>query len=127
MERTYERPVTQIFSLQSDIARAIATQLEAPLSEGETAALDKPPTNNLEAYDFYLRAIAIPRLVNTPAEAVAMYERKIALLDQAVARDPAFVLAYCDLAQSHDRLYREKIATSGGEKGVDHRASRKRP
>jgi TolB-like protein/Flp pilus assembly protein TadD len=119
---SYERPVTQIFSLQSDIARAIATQLEAPLSEGETAALDKPPTNNLEAYDFYLRAIAIPRLVNTPAESVAMYERKIALLDQAVARDPAFVLAYCELAQAHDRLYQEKIATSAGERGVDHRA-----
>jgi eukaryotic-like serine/threonine-protein kinase len=119
---SYERPVTQIFSLQSDIARAIAAQLEAPLSAGETAALDKPPTNNLEAYDFYLRAIAIPRLVKSPAEAVAMYERKIALLDQAVARDPAFVLAYCELAQSHDRIYREKIASSGGEKAIDHRA-----
>lgn len=119
---SYERPVTQIFSLQSDIARAIAAQLEAPLSAGETAALDKPPTNNLEAYDFYLRAITIPRLVSSPAENVAMYERRIALLDQAVARDPAFVLAYCELAQSHDRVYREKIATSGGENGIDHRA-----
>src|SRR4029450_425076 len=67
---SYERPVTQIFSLQSEIARAIAAQLEAPLSAGETAALDVPPTNDLQAYDFYLRAIAIPRLVKTPAEAV---------------------------------------------------------
>jgi TolB-like protein/Flp pilus assembly protein TadD/predicted Ser/Thr protein kinase len=119
---SYERPVTQIFSLQSEIARAIAAQLEAPISAGETAALDVPPTNNLEAYDFYLRAIALPRLVRSPAESVAIYEQKIALLDQAVARDPAFVLAYCELAQSHDRLYREKIAISGGEKSIDHRA-----
>ena len=119
---SYERSVTQIFSLQSEIARAIAAQLETPLSPGETAALNTAPTNDLEAYDFYLRAIAIPRLVKSPAESVAMYERKIALLDQAVARDPQFVLAYCELAQSHDRVYREKIATSGGEKGIDHRA-----
>jgi len=119
---SYQRPVTQIFSLQSEIAHAIAAQLETPLSAGETAALDKPPTNNLEAYDFYLRAIAIPRLVSSPAENVAMYERRIALLDQAVAHDPAFVLAYCELAQSHDRVYREKIATSPGEKAIDHRA-----
>jgi len=119
---SYERPVTQIFSLQTEIARAIAARLEAPLSPGETAALEVPPTNDLEAYDFYLRAMAIPRLVKTPAENIAMYERKIALLDQAVARDPAFVLAYCELAQSHDRLYREQIAISGGETGIDHRA-----
>ena len=119
---SYERPVKEIFTLQSEIARAIAAQLEAPLSASETAALDVPPTNDLQAYDFYLRAIAIPRLVNSPAENVAMYERKIALFDQAVARDPKFVLAYCELAQAHDRVYREKIATSAGESSVDHRA-----
>ena len=119
---SYERPVSQIFALQNEIARAIAAQLEAPISASETAALDIPPTNDLEAYDLYLRAIAIPRLTNSPAENIAMHERRIALLDQAVARDPQFVLAYCELAQSHDRAYREKIATSGGEKGIDHRA-----
>jgi TolB-like protein/Flp pilus assembly protein TadD len=119
---SYERPVTQIFSLQSEIAHAIAAQLEARLSAGETAALDKPPTNNLEAYDFYLRAITIPSLVKDPVESVVMHERRIALLDQSVARDPSFVLAYCELAKEHDRLYREKIATSGGERSIDHRA-----
>jgi serine/threonine-protein kinase len=119
---SYERPVTQIFSLQTEIARAIAAQLEAPVSPGESAALDLPPTKDLEAYDLYLRAISIPRLSKGPAESVAMYERRIALLDQAVARDPTFVLAYCELAQSHDRVYREKIATSAEEKGIDHRA-----
>ena len=119
---SYERPTKDIFAVQTEIARAIAAQLEAPLSPAETAALDTPPTNDLEAYDFYLRAIAIPRLAKSPAESVALYERKIALLDQAVARDPKFVLAYCELAQSHDRVHREKIATSGGEKGIDHRA-----
>lgn len=119
---SYERPLKDIFALEGEIARAIAAQLQAPLSPGETAALDVPPTNDLEAYDFYLRAIAIPRLVKDPAESVATHERRIALLDQAVARDPKFVLAYCELAQAHDRLYREKIATSAEEKGIDHRA-----
>jgi TolB-like protein/Flp pilus assembly protein TadD/tRNA A-37 threonylcarbamoyl transferase component Bud32 len=119
---SYERPVTQIFALESDIARAIAAQLGVSVSQGEAAALDVPPTNDLQAYDFYLRAIAIPRLVGSPAENVAMYERRIALLDQAVARDPRFVLAYCELAQAHDRLYHEKIPTSLGESGIDHRA-----
>jgi eukaryotic-like serine/threonine-protein kinase len=119
---SYERPVKGVFTLQSEIARAIAAQLHAPLSPRETAALDIPPTNDLQAYDFYLRAIAIPGLVSSPAENVAMYQRKIALLDQAVARDPTFVLAYCELAQAHDLLYPDKIATSGGEGDVDHRA-----
>ena len=119
---SYERPVKDIFALQSEIARAIAAQLEAPLSPGETAALDVPPMNDLEAYDLYLRAIAIPRLVSSPAENVAMYQRKIALFDQAVARDPKFVLAYCELAQAHAGAYRAKIATSAGESGDDHRA-----
>jgi serine/threonine-protein kinase len=119
---SYERPVKDIFTLQSEIARAIAAQLEAPLSPGETAALDVPPTNDLQAYDLYLRAIAIPRLVKNPAENVAMYQKKIELFDQAVARDPKFVLAYCELTQAHDRVYHEKIQTSPGESGIDHRA-----
>jgi TolB-like protein len=111
---SYERPVTQIFSLQSEIAHAIAAQLDARISAGETAALDKPPTNNLEttillARDYHPEAGKVPPKTSP-------YERRIALLDQAVARDPAFVLAYCELAQSHDRIYREKIATSAGKR-----------
>jgi serine/threonine protein kinase/tetratricopeptide (TPR) repeat protein len=120
--QSYERPVTQIFSLESEIARAVAAELEAPLSAGESAALNIPPTDNLEAYDFYLRAKAVPGLAKDPAEDVANSERRIALLEQAVARDPKFVLAYCELARGHDRAYREKIAISGGEGGIDHRA-----
>lgn len=119
---SYERAAKDIFTLQSEIARAIAAQLEAPLSAGETAAMDIPPTNDLEAYDFYLRALALPRLVRDPVENIATHEQRIALLDQAVAHDPKFVLAYCALAQSHDILYREKGAALPGESSVDHRA-----
>lgn len=119
---SYERPVKDIFALQGEIARAIAAQLQTPLSPSEGAALDVPPTNDLQAYDLYLRAIAIPRLVKNPAENVAMYQKKIDLFNQAVARDPKFVLAYCELAQAHDRVYHEKLQTSPGESDIDHRA-----
>ena len=54
---TYERPMKDVFALQSEITQAVAVHLQARLSPNETAALDVPPTSNLEAYDLYLRGL----------------------------------------------------------------------
>src|SRR6184192_704576 len=53
---TYDRPLDDVFAIQSEIAKAIAAQLEAKLSPTEKAAIERPPTTNLVAYDHYLRA-----------------------------------------------------------------------
>src|SRR5438046_4082064 len=64
---TYERPMKDVFALQSEITQAVAARLKARLSPNETVALDEPPTADLRAYDLYLRAQAIDVLVNATA------------------------------------------------------------
>jgi TolB-like protein/Flp pilus assembly protein TadD len=119
---TYERPIKDVFALQSEITRAIATRLQTRLSPGETAALDIPPTIDLRAYDIYLRVLAIPRLVKDTAEQRRTLQQRIPLLDEAVARDPKFVLAYCELAKAYDGLYRTRRGARAEDRALDHRA-----
>jgi serine/threonine-protein kinase len=111
----YDRPLDDVFAIQSEIAKTIAEQLRAKLSPGEKAAIEQPPTINLEAYDLYNQAKAI---VATSAFG-AGFGDKLAeaarLLDQAVAKDPNFVSAYCNLAGVHDFIYFS---------GVDHTPAR---
>jgi serine/threonine protein kinase/Flp pilus assembly protein TadD len=118
----YARPIKDVFALQSEITRAVAARLQAHLSIGETTALDIPPTTDLRAYDLYLRAGAIDKLVKDVAERRSTTQQKIPLLEQALALDPKFVLAYCRLAEAHDILYREPRGAPAEEPSVDHRA-----
>src|SRR4029453_19275922 len=92
----YDRPLDDVFAIQSEIAKAIATQLKAKLSPAEKSVIEQPPTKNLIAYDRYLRAKKV-RAVQT-ARVPADMREETRLLDQAVAYDPTFLLAYCQLA-----------------------------
>ncbi|MEY2558101.1 MAG: hypothetical protein QOE34_1526 [Verrucomicrobiota bacterium] len=102
----YDRSLDDVFAMQSEIAKAIAAQLQITISPSEKAAIEQPPTVNLAAYDLYNRAHVLlasisygaPRLQENLIQAVY-------LLDEAVVRDPAFMLAYCELAGAHDYLY----------------------
>ncbi len=58
---TYQRPMKDVFALQSEITQAVAARLKTRLSPNETVALNEPPTADLRAYDLYLRAQAIER------------------------------------------------------------------
>jgi serine/threonine protein kinase/Tfp pilus assembly protein PilF len=111
----YDRPLDDVFAIQSEIAKTIAEQLRAKLSPGEKAAIEQPPTINLEAYDYYNQAKAI---IATSAFG-AGFGDKLAeaarLLEEAVTKDPNFVIAYCDLAGVHDFAYFS---------GVDHTPAR---
>jgi TolB-like protein/tRNA A-37 threonylcarbamoyl transferase component Bud32/Flp pilus assembly protein TadD len=100
----YDQDLANVFLTQSEIAQKIADQLEAKVSAVEKAAIKEPPTSDLIAYDFYLRAR--DRLL-TPFSSRAREELLYAadLLNQAVARDPSFFEAYCQLAYTHDQLY----------------------
>jgi tetratricopeptide (TPR) repeat protein len=100
---SYDRPLDDGFAIQSEIAKAIATQLKAKLSPAEKSAIEQPPTRNLIAYDRYLRAQKI-RAVQT-ARVPADMREETRLLDQAVSYDPTFLLAYCQLAQAGAYAY----------------------
>jgi len=119
---TYERPMKDVFALQSEITRAVAAHLQAGVSANEKTILDSPPTIDLRAYDLYLQARALSKELSDGATFFAAGKRAIALLDQAVKRDPNFVLAYCELAKWHDYLYFQRETAPPEEVTLDHRS-----
>src|ERR1700720_3123453 len=104
--QTYDRDLADVFAIQSEIAKAIADQLQAKLSPNEKKAIEQPPTTDLAAFDLYSRAKAL-RLSTITFNVLAKENllQAVELLNQAVARDPAFLLAWCELASNHDQLY----------------------
>ena len=102
---TYDRDLADVFTIQSEIAQTIVAQLQATISPQEKALIEERPTKDLAAYDFYLQAKElIDGYTNAPDPKVSLL-KAIRLLDDATARDPGFVLAYCYAARAHDLLY----------------------
>jgi serine/threonine protein kinase/tetratricopeptide (TPR) repeat protein len=101
----YDRKLEDIFALQSELAQTIAAQLKATLSTGEKAEIWRQPTQDLQAYDLYLRARAALRGEGgvIPRE---NWNVAVDLLDRAIARDPKFTLAYCLLNEAYVLEYR---------------------
>src|SRR6266851_1147837 len=106
--QTYDRDLADVFAIQSEIAQKIADQLQAKLSPKEKAAIEERPTKDLAAYDLYLRAkeLIYDGRVNV-SRARENDFTSVQLLEQAIARDPALLLAYCQLAFVHDDIYTE--------------------
>ena len=102
--QSYDRDLADVFAIQSEIAGAIAQQLAVQLSSDEKAQIAKPPTNDLVAYDLYLRARDLDDLFNDP-DAKASLLQGITLLEEAVRRDPKFLRAYCLMCETHLDLY----------------------
>ena len=96
-------------------------QLGVEISPDEKTALDEPPTTDPAAHDLYLRALMGPHLYAGPEEVRRGLTDKVALLDEAVERDPHFALAYCRLAQLHDEFKIASVGTNAQELTVDHR------
>src|SRR5207237_5869051 len=101
----YDRPLDDVFAIQSEVAQAIADQLNAKLSAAEKAAINQAPTTDLVAYDLYVRAEALRAATSFNARLKENLLEAARLLDQVVARDPTFFLAYCRLAEVHDLMY----------------------
>ncbi|HET9417854.1 MAG TPA: tetratricopeptide repeat protein [Chthoniobacterales bacterium] len=101
----YDRPLDDVFAIQSEIAKAVAAQLQAKLSPAEKAAIEQPPTADLIAYDRYLRSKKLLDQTSYDARTIDNTRQAIWLLEQAVAHDPKFYLAHCQLAWTHDALY----------------------
>jgi serine/threonine-protein kinase len=110
----YDRELADVFAIESEVAEQIVSQLKARLSPREKTAIQERPTSDIAAYDLYIRAKSLM--------ASAVYVRAgqnlidaAHLLEEAVARDPAFLLGYCRLASVHDQIY---LA------GIDHTPAR---
>jgi len=101
----YDRDLNDVFTLQSEIAQKITDQLGAEVSSTAKAAIEEPPTTDLVAYDQYLRAKDLVNGISFSTRAKEDLAQAVQLLDQAIARDPLFFDAYCELAGAHDRTY----------------------
>src|SRR6266498_2386702 len=114
--QTYDRDLADVFAIQSEIAKAIADQLQAKLSPNEKKAIEQPPTTDLAAFDLYSRAKSLLLTANFSSTGDPDVRKAIELLDEAVKRDPSFFDAYCQLAYAHEFLY--------GQTGSDHTPAR---
>src|SRR5438067_2810846 len=99
---TYDRRLTDIFLVESEVAKAIADQLQAKLTGREEQAIAAKPTNNPEAYDAYLRGLAYTlKTLPTPVNALGAQK----YLREAVRLDPKFALAWALLSIVDSRNY----------------------
>jgi TolB-like protein/class 3 adenylate cyclase/Tfp pilus assembly protein PilF len=101
----YDRKTSDVFAIQSEVAETIAGQLRAALSPAEKAAISVRPTGDLEAFDLFLQAKELIKTSQDTPNAKETLLRAIRLLDEAIARDGRFALAYCWAAIAHDNLY----------------------
>jgi len=99
---TYDRKLSDIFAVESEIAKGIAESLQATLTGGEEQALAANPTNNPEAHDAYLRALAFEARGNYSEDALF---KAIGYYELAVQLDPNFALAWARLSGAHALLY----------------------
>ena len=102
--QTYDRDLADVFAIQSEIAKAIADQLQAKLSPREERAIERAPTGDVTAFDLYTRAKNL-LLIGLNSVMKVNLLQAVDLLKQAVARDSSFFQAYCQLAYAHDALY----------------------
>ena len=116
---TYDRKLTDIFGVESEVAKAIADALRAKLTGGEQQALTVKPTNNSEAYDAYLRGLALEARtttsLNEQATIVGFYER-------AVQLDPAFALAWARLSRANAQVYFGTLDSTPARRDATERA-----
>src|SRR5207249_12263926 len=91
---TFDRKLTDIFSVESEVAKAIADQLRVKITGQEEKVIAAKPTDNPEAYDSYLRGLAYSLKINTPANSLAAQK----YLSEAVRLDPKFALGWALLS-----------------------------
>ncbi len=100
----YDMEVSDIFDVESTLAEAIATQLQATLSPQEKASIERPPTNDLKAYELYVQSKDV-LAASVYTRGHENREEALRLLESALARDPNFLLALCQCVRVHSELY----------------------
>jgi TolB-like protein/Tfp pilus assembly protein PilF len=122
--QNYVRPIDDVFAVQSEIAQEIARQLDAKIAPSEKAAIQAQPTRDLEAFNLYTEANSLLATTSLNSRGKLSLLQAAQLLSEAVARDPNFLLAWCQLANAHDSLYflgfdRYPVRLSLGEMAVE--------
>jgi adenylate cyclase len=112
---SYDRELKDIFAIQTELATEIARALRVSLSPNDQARLARKPTENLAAYDLYLRHQELVNGSWGTSRIISTLKERIALLSQAVELDPNFALAWAKLSADHARVYGW---------GIDHTSSR---
>jgi TolB-like protein/Tfp pilus assembly protein PilF/predicted Ser/Thr protein kinase len=103
--KQYDGDLKDLFTIQSEIAETVAEQLHAKISPAEKLAIERPPTVDLTAFDLYNRAKTLLLGASFSSKSRENLLQATDLLNQAVAHDPTFFQAYCQLALTHDLLY----------------------
>jgi TolB-like protein/Tfp pilus assembly protein PilF len=103
--QTYERDLADVFAIQSEIVQQILSRLQISVSAKDQIAIAERATKDLTAYGLYVRAQALIATVALNAQINEKLREAIQLLEQAIARDPDFYLACCELSAAHDYLY----------------------
>jgi eukaryotic-like serine/threonine-protein kinase len=103
--RIYDRDLEDVFAIESEIATAIAGELNAKLSPNEKSEIERPTTGDIRAFDLYTRANDLLLTESFSDDVRGHLLQAAELLNRAVARDPQFFQAYCQLTYAHDRLY----------------------
>jgi TolB-like protein/Tfp pilus assembly protein PilF len=116
---TYDRNLSDIFSVETEIAKGIAESLQAKLTGREEQALAAKPTNNPQAYDAYLRGLAFEARSNYSSDALF---KAIEFYDLAVRLDPSFALAWARLTGAHALLYSNRRDTTAARREAAEQA-----
>jgi TolB-like protein/Tfp pilus assembly protein PilF len=103
--QTYDRDLADVFAIQSEIAKAIADQLQATLLPNEKKAIEQPPTTDLAAFELYQHAQALVADTTDAVQAREKLPQAAQLLNEALARDPNFLQAWCLLSRVHSIAY----------------------
>ena len=115
---TYDRELPDVFNIQSEIAQRIAEQLRAKISPVEKAAIVQPPTTDLTAYTLYTEAKALGAWADWQ-DWKQTDPRVLGLLQEAIRRDPNFVLAYCFLAKVYGHSHAQVLFAGYETESID--------
>src|SRR5262249_15823393 len=102
--KTYDRDLADVFAIQSEVAQEIADSLKAKLSPAETSTMARAPTNDMEAYDLFLKGEFEQRVANSNFRPEA-FDQAARWCKEAIARDPHFVLAIAQVAMCQLRRH----------------------
>jgi serine/threonine protein kinase/tetratricopeptide (TPR) repeat protein len=101
----YDRDLSEVFAIETELAQSIANRLRAKVSVRERMAMQERPTSDLIAFDLYTRAKNLVLTASGRSTGRTDLLQAVGLLNEALARDPLFLQAYCQLASANEHLY----------------------
>jgi TolB-like protein len=104
----YDGQLTEVFTIQTELAQAVSQELRAKLSTTEKSSIGEIPTRDMTAYELFLHAKELIANYDEQTQSPELFYSAARLLEEAVNRDPGFVLAWALLARAHDVLYWSK-------------------